>query len=151
MDNQALSYSLMLGSAIPILPRGSAFQETLAPAHNGETLGGFQSLPVKRETFPTQQAIPVEQAYPEAPMFPRGRVALLPGVPTQSEFWNLERLWLVEHGSAYAGQWVALSRDRLLASGDSATEVYRVARSKGVSAPFVVFVDAEEELPFAGW
>ena len=73
------------------------------------------------------------------------------GVPTQNELWNLERLWLVEHGSAYAGQWVALSGDRLLASGGNATEVYRAARSTGVSAPFVAFVDAEEELPFAGW
>lgn len=62
-----------------------------------------------------------------------------------------ERRWLSEHGPAYAGQWVALSEHRLLAFGADPTAVYRAARCSGVDSPFVAFIEAEEQLPFAGW
>ncbi len=37
----------------------------------------------------------------------------------------------------YAGRWVATTNDRLLAVGDSATEVYLAAREQGVDVPIV--------------
>jgi Family of unknown function (DUF5678) len=37
----------------------------------------------------------------------------------------------------HAGRWVATTHDQLLAVGDSATEVYRAARDRGVDVPIV--------------
>jgi hypothetical protein len=61
-----------------------------------------------------------------------------------------EMRWLREHGGEYAGRWVALDGDRLVAHGAEGREVYRDARARGVENPFVTFV--ESDVPFvAGW
>lgn len=62
-----------------------------------------------------------------------------------------ERRWLAEHGREYAGQWVALDGDRLLAHGERASEVYAAVRESGVQLPLVVRIDPSDRLPFGGW
>ena len=62
-----------------------------------------------------------------------------------------ELQWLKEHREEYAGQWVALDGDRLLAHGPDAREVYDKARSLGVRVPAVVRIEPSDELPFGGW
>jgi hypothetical protein len=62
-----------------------------------------------------------------------------------------ELKWLSEHRHEYAGQWVALDGDRLIASGPEAREVYERARRSGIELPFVVQIEPSNELPFAGW
>jgi hypothetical protein len=62
-----------------------------------------------------------------------------------------EQDWLVANRFMYVGQWVALSGDRLLATGSNASEVYAKARALGVAVPFVAYVDPDDHLPFAGW
>lgn len=63
-----------------------------------------------------------------------------------------ETRWLAEHGREYAGQWVALDGDRLLAHGESAREVYEAVHASEVRLPLVVLVEADDEsLPFGGW
>jgi len=62
-----------------------------------------------------------------------------------------EMRWLAEHREEYAGQWVALDGERLLASGANAREVYDAARRSGVELPLVVQVESPDELPFGGW
>lgn len=64
---------------------------------------------------------------------------------------SLEMQWVAEHGKEYAGQWVALDRDRLLSHGTNAREVFAIARNSGVEAPFFAHLEAEDELPFGGW
>lgn len=60
--------------------------------------------------------------------------------------------WLRENGPHYAGQWIALDGDRLLAFGTDARDVYNRARLSGVNKPLIVKVPgAREELPFGGW
>ncbi len=59
--------------------------------------------------------------------------------------------WLREHREAYAGQWVALDGDRLIASGADAKEVFAAARRSGVARPLIVQVESGHELPFSGW
>jgi hypothetical protein len=60
--------------------------------------------------------------------------------------------WVREHRSEYAGQWVALDGDRLVASGVDARGVYEQARVEGVAAPFVERVEGEEpEAVWGGW
>lgn len=61
-----------------------------------------------------------------------------------------ELSWLKTHREQFAGRWVALEGDALLAVGDSAREVYAaIARHEG--APLVTRVEPEEQHPFAGW
>lgn len=62
-----------------------------------------------------------------------------------------ELLWIEEHRSEYAGQWVAVRGDRLLSSSLDGREVYKAARAGGDERPFVTRVAPADNLPFAGW
>ena len=53
--------------------------------------------------------------------------------------------WLSEHREEYAGKWVAVYEDRLLASGENAHEVHAEAKSAGLPHPLITFI--EEPLP----
>ncbi len=68
--------------------------------------------------------------------------------PADSELAELR--WLALNGQCYAGHWVALEGDTLLAVGDSAQEVYAIIGSHE-GTPLVTRVEPEEQLPFAGW
>lgn len=67
-----------------------------------------------------------------------------PGTHSSAEF-----QWLASNREDYAGQWVALEGDRLLASGASAREVF--SRVRHLAHPPLVVRIEEENLPFAGW
>jgi hypothetical protein len=57
---------------------------------------------------------------------------------------------LETHREQFAGRWVALEGNALLAVGDSGREVYAaIAHHEG--APLVTRIEPEEQLPFAGW
>ena len=58
--------------------------------------------------------------------------------------------WLDENREKYLGQWVALDGDRLIASGQTAKEVYSKAKADGVEIPFVELVINPEPVPFTG-
>jgi excisionase family DNA binding protein len=53
--------------------------------------------------------------------------------------------WLSEHREEYAGNWVAIYEDRLIASGKDANEVHTAAGSAGLPNPLITFI--EETLP----
>ena len=78
----------------------------------------------------------------------RARAARKP-IPaaTLAELAKAERAvrWVAEHRREYAGQWVALDGDRLVASGTDAREVAEAARREGVRAPFLDRVAPEPE------
>lgn len=57
--------------------------------------------------------------------------------------------WLSKNKQRYAGQWVALRGDCLLAAGENAKDVFAPFRGQQPPA-LVVHVEAEE-LPFGGW
>lgn len=76
---------------------------------------------------------------------------VLPPAGVDNDRWEREQRWLKEHRDEYAGQWVALEGDRLLASGPDGRAVYEAARAAGVRAPLVTRVEPRDELPFAGW
>jgi hypothetical protein len=63
---------------------------------------------------------------------------------------RLEFRWLALNRQQYAGRWVALDGNRLLAVGDSAREVYAAIASDEVT-PLVTRVEPEDEVYFAGW
>jgi plasmid stability protein len=59
--------------------------------------------------------------------------------------------WLREHRDEYAGQWVALDGDRLIASGDDLKQVATTARQSGVPDALMMRVEPSDALPFAGF
>lgn len=61
-----------------------------------------------------------------------------------------EMRWLVEHRREYAGKWVAVKEDKLVAVGESAAEVYAAADAAGADLPLVTFVEDPDAPPFAG-
>lgn len=63
-----------------------------------------------------------------------------------------EMKWIDENRAAYAGQWVAVEGDALVAAGIDPLKVFAAAKTEGVRIPFVVHVLPEDTLPFVpGW
>ncbi len=61
-----------------------------------------------------------------------------------------ELQWLVDHAREYAGQWVALDGDRLIAHGPVASEVFDAADADGAHLPLITFVEHPENV-YAGF
>ncbi len=59
--------------------------------------------------------------------------------------------WLVEHARKYAGQWVALDGDRLIAHGPDARAVYDAANTDGAYLPLVTQVEDPDAPPYIGF
>jgi predicted DNA-binding antitoxin AbrB/MazE fold protein len=62
-----------------------------------------------------------------------------------------EFLWLANESGPYAGQWVALDGNRLIAHGAELATVSAAARASGVSRPLLTHLPPDGELPFGGW
>ncbi|MEK7834385.1 MAG: DUF5678 domain-containing protein [Acidobacteriota bacterium] len=60
---------------------------------------------------------------------------------------TLEFKWMKEHEHEYAGQWIALMGDKLVASGPIAKEVFAKARELGYGRA-MVFLAETPGLPF---
>lgn len=73
----------------------------------------------------------------------------LPPIPVPDQSGALR--WLAEHAREYAGQWVALDGDRLIAHGPDAREVYAAANASGVWLPLVDLVEDPDAPPWAGF
>jgi hypothetical protein len=54
--------------------------------------------------------------------------------------------WIAEHAREYAGQWVALDGDRLIAHGPSHDDVWAAAQASGVYLPMVTFIDDPDKI-----
>ena len=65
---------------------------------------------------------------------------------------NREVKWIADNRSTYAGQWVAVEGDRLVAADMDARKVFIAAKGAGIQIPFVVHILPEDSLPFvSGW
>lgn len=62
-----------------------------------------------------------------------------------------EQAWLNQHGSQYAGQWVALDGNRLIRAGATIKEVHEAAIAAGIDDALIVLVESPNALPFAGF
>lgn len=60
------------------------------------------------------------------------------------------RCWLKEHQHEFAGEWVALDGDRLIAHGADAAAVYVAADADGAYLPLVTYLLPAGTPPFAG-
>lgn len=79
----------------------------------------------------------------------RTRNRRMPLIVENPDF-SRELKWLNEHRAEYAGRWVALKGDNLIAQGTSAKEAYDAAEAAGVEMPLVTRVDDPNAPPFAG-
>jgi hypothetical protein len=71
-----------------------------------------------------------------------------PAIPP-AEFaakWEQERTWLAQHQHEYAGRWVALDGNQLVATGSSAREVYAALKATGISGTLVTRVEHADDL-----
>jgi hypothetical protein len=65
---------------------------------------------------------------------------------------DAEMRWLNEHSADYAGQWVVLDGDRLIASGREAKPLLEEARRLGIETPFLTLVQSDPDAPsWGGW
>jgi len=53
--------------------------------------------------------------------------------------------WIKERGAEFAGRWVALDGDRLIASGQTEVEVANAARADGAYLPLVIYLPRPDE------
>jgi hypothetical protein len=67
-------------------------------------------------------------------------------VPTRNR--TAEIKWMTRNRTAFAGQWVAVEGDRLVAADADAQKVFAAARAEGIDSPFVVHIFPEDSLPF---
>lgn len=61
-----------------------------------------------------------------------------------------ETTWIAEHKREYAGQWVALDGDRLIAHGKHHDEVWTAAKADGAYLPLCTFIEDPDAPPFVG-
>jgi hypothetical protein len=62
-----------------------------------------------------------------------------------------ENEWVRQHRDEFAGQWVALDGEQLLAHGFNLKEVAEAAQKCGVTDALFVQVEASKALPWAGF
>ena len=58
--------------------------------------------------------------------------------------------WIAAHKAEYAGRWVALDGDRLIAAAETEREVINAARVDGAYLPLVVYMPNPEDPTFIG-
>ena len=58
--------------------------------------------------------------------------------------------WMKDHAHEYAGQWVALDGDRLIAHGTNAADVFALADADGAYLPLLTFIEPADAPSFAG-
>lgn len=61
-----------------------------------------------------------------------------------------ERQWIKEHKHEYAGQWVALDGDRLIAASPIQQEVWDAVSADGSTLPLVHRIPSPDDLPYIG-
>lgn len=61
-----------------------------------------------------------------------------------------ERQWVKDHKHEYAGQWVALDGDRLIAASPNRMEISAAVKADGAKLPLIVRVPSPDDLPYIG-
>ncbi|MGH9854331.1 MAG: DUF5678 domain-containing protein [Blastocatellia bacterium] len=85
-----------------------------------------------------------EQTSSKAPLDPR--VA-----PIKQPDYRPSMRWLAEHAREYAGQWVALDGERLIAHGPDARAIYAAANADGAYLPLVTQVEDPDAPSYIGF
>lgn len=90
----------------------------------------------EQETSGQTAKPPLDKRLPPKPMPPGGAAALH---------------WISEHRREFAGQWVALDGDRLIAHSVNRDEVWAAAQADGSYLPMVTFVEDPDHITHIIW
>ena len=82
-----------------------------------------------QEAEPAKAKPPLDKRVPCAPMMDRTR----------------EMKWIAEHQHEYAGQWVALDGDRLIAASQIRAEISAAVKADGAKLPLIIRIPAPDE------
>lgn len=72
-------------------------------------------------------------------------------LPVPEKDRSREEQWLAGHSREYAGQWVALEGDQLIAHSFNSAEVFAAVKALGAERPLYVLVESPDAPPFAGF
>ncbi|MEP7338793.1 MAG: DUF5678 domain-containing protein [Acidobacteriota bacterium] len=61
-----------------------------------------------------------------------------------------EKEWVKAHRQAYAGQWVALDGDRLVAASPNRMEISTAVKADGGKLPLILRIPSPDDLPYVG-
>jgi hypothetical protein len=65
---------------------------------------------------------------------------------------SLEMRWLRDNWKQFAGQWVAIDGERLVAHAATARQLFSlIDQQEGCQRPLMVHVEPLDDLPFGGW
>ena len=95
-----------------------------------------QTIEARLKSEPALETAPVHEAVFVAP------------IPAPDPEPN--RRWLKEYQHEFAGEWVALDGERLIAHGPDAAAVYATADADGAYLPLVTYLLPADTPPFAG-
>jgi hypothetical protein len=109
-----------------------------------------QILAAAKQLPPDEQQKLIESLQKPIESPPKKKLGRRVPPPVPSKDRTLEYQWLAEHSREFAGKWVALEGDQMIACGARGAKVLAEARAKGVDRPFLVQVLDPDGLPFAG-
>jgi hypothetical protein len=117
----------------------------MATSNFEQVLAAARQLPLDEQQKLAKSLLEQPQPHPEKKLGRR----VPPPVPSKDR--TLEYKWLKEHSKEYAGQWVALEGDQLIAHSFNANEVFAAADASGIDRPLFLRFENPDALPFAGW
>jgi hypothetical protein len=118
----------------------------MATSNFEQVLAAARQLPLDEQQKLAKSLLELEQPHPQ----PKKKLGRRVPPPVPSKDRTREARWLVEHSKEYAGQWVALEGDQLIAHSFNADEVFAAADASGIDRPVFVQVEDPDGLPFAG-
>ena len=77
--------------------------------------------------------------------------ATIPALDKPDPLRRREYQWINEHRNEYAGQYVVVEGDQLVAHGNDGRQTLADARKAGIKIPFIARIEASDEPPFGGW
>jgi hypothetical protein len=141
-----------IGQLLTVLPQGVAELRYVVPCSASPWVSGLSGLKAAVLVLGASAILSVDR-----PVIHGAGVAF--GMPSsvgvalrerrESGHRRREAEWRAAHQreleERYAGSWIALDADRILAHGPDALAVVREARTKGVRSPYVFLVEAQRK------
>jgi len=93
----------------------------------------------------------IEEQRIEEPQAKPGKAPLdkrVPAQPTPDR--TREWQWIESHKQEYAGQWVALEGDRLVASSPNRSDISAALKTAGAKRPLIHRISSPDDLPYIG-
>lgn len=98
--------------------------------------------------LPSEERARLNQLLAEPPVTKAPLDKRVPCEPMRD--FSREWQWIAEHKHEYAGQWVALEGDQLVAASHIQQEVWEALKTASAKEPLVHRISSPEDLPYIG-